>query len=61
MLDFLTKKKPVVEAPAMQTPMPEGAAHAQLDKPDLMSVADAKAMGVPAMTELFKADRKSVV
>jgi acetylornithine/succinyldiaminopimelate/putrescine aminotransferase len=55
MLDFLTKKKPVVEAPAMQTPMPEGAAHAQLDKPDLMSVADAKAMGVPAMTELFKA------
>ncbi|RNC90798.1 MAG: aspartate aminotransferase family protein [Oricola sp.] len=39
----------------MQTPMPEGAAHAQLDKPDLMSVADAKAMGVPAMTELFKA------
>ena len=41
MLDFLTKKKPVVEAPAMQTPMPEGAAHAQLDKPDLMSVADA--------------------
>lgn len=55
MLDFLTKKKPVVEAPAMQTPMPEGAAHAQLDKPDLMSVADAKAMSVPAMTELFKA------
>jgi len=55
MLDFLTKKKPVVEAPAMQTPMPAGAAHASLAKPDLMSVADAKAMDVPAMTELFKA------
>ncbi|MCR9121878.1 MAG: aspartate aminotransferase family protein [Phyllobacteriaceae bacterium] len=39
----------------MQTPMPDGAAHAPLDKPDLMSVADAKAMDVPAMTELFKA------
>ena len=54
MLDFLTKKKPVVEAPAMQTPMPDGSA-ASVARPDLMSVADAKAMGVPAMTELFKA------
>jgi acetylornithine/succinyldiaminopimelate/putrescine aminotransferase len=55
MLDFLTKRKPVVEAPAMQTPMPDGPADTPVAKPDLMSVADAKAMGVPAMTELFKA------
>lgn len=55
MLDFLTKKEPVVDAPAMQTPMPDGAAQASVAKPDLMSVADAKAMDVPAMTELFKA------
>jgi len=55
MLDFLTRKKPVVDAPAMDTPMPEGPALAPVHKPDLMSVADAKAMDVPTMTELFKA------
>lgn len=52
MLDFLTKKKPVVEAPAMVTPLPE---HTAVAKPDLMSVEQAKAMDVATMTELFKA------
>ena len=61
MLDFLTKKKPQVEAPAMETPMPDAATIAEMPpmisagKPELMTVADAKAMDVARMTELFKA------
>lgn len=55
MLDFLAKKKPVVGAPAMHTPEPGDAGAAAVAKPDLLTVADAKALDVPAMTDLFKA------
>lgn len=55
MLDFLSKKKrPVVDAPPVS--MPETAMiSGPVTKPKLLSVADAKAMTVPEMTELFKA------
>ncbi len=54
MLDFLTKKKPAATMPPTETPMPS-ATPAPVGKPDLMSVADAKAMGIDEMTDLFKA------
>ena len=55
MLDFLTMRKPAAQAPAMHAPMPAAPARAPLAKPALLSVADAKAMDIATMTELFKA------
>jgi acetylornithine/succinyldiaminopimelate/putrescine aminotransferase len=56
MLDFLNRKKPrpVVEAPSIATPEPS-APQGPVVKPDLLTVADAKALDVTAMTDLFKA------
>lgn len=53
MLDFIKNRTMVADAPGLETPMPD-APVSPVGKPDLISVADAKAMDVAAMTELFK-------
>ncbi len=55
MLDFLNRKKPRKAVAAPSVSMPEtGFDAGPLVKPDLLSVADAKALDVASMTDLFK-------
>jgi len=53
MLDFISRRKQIDGAPGIETPMPDSPV-AAVAKPDLISVADAKAMDAGRMKDLFR-------